>query len=154
MKKFLILILCLFTITTAYADSFRLNIITDVEKDKYVIYDADDWIFVKSQNNFDLYLNKGELEKSSEGSYLIHTMTLFKEGRKYEQMDTITTNIFSYGILECGSAKLYLLGNIFTDHTYKANWIQTFDHGAYVSDMTTEGTAREAIYLKVCNTDT
>ena len=49
MKKILILILCLFVITTANAEPFRLNIITDVEHDKYVIYDANDWVFVKSK---------------------------------------------------------------------------------------------------------
>ena len=154
MKKILILILCLFVITTANAEPFRLNIITDVEHDKYVIYDASDWAFVKSQENFDLYLNKGELEKTSDGSYLIHTMTFFKDGIKYEQIDTVITNIFSYGVLECSSAKFYLLGNIFTDATYKSSWIQTFDHGAYVSHMETKNTAREAIYYKVCKAET
>jgi hypothetical protein len=154
MKKILILIVCLFAFTTANAESFRLNIITDVENDKYVIYDANDWTFVQSQDNFDLYLNKGELEKSSDGSYLIHTMTVFKEGRKYEQIDTVITNIFSYGILECSSAKFYLLGNIFTDATYKSSWIQTFDRGAYISHMETKNTAREAVYYKVCKAGT
>jgi len=150
MKILLFVILFLMSILNAGAEPLRLKI-TPVNGEQIISYDADDWYFVAKESNYSVYLAKGEIENNN-GFLMIQSHTTYDNHEIYSYMEKPVKRVFTYGALSCEEKKLYLLGSLYSAEDNTIQYLQYHDMGTWVSDLTTEGTARNDVYKAVCNT--
>lgn len=148
MKKFITLLL--FLTGFAYAEPFRL-MITPMGKEQVVSFNENDWKFVAKESNYDVYIAKGEIENSN-GLLMIQSNTTFEDLVTYNYMEKPVKRIFSYGALDCGNKKLYLLGDMFVAEDNTVQYLQYHQMGTWISELDKEGTARNAVWKMICNT--
>lgn len=146
MKKlvFLSLLFCL----SAFADStqFQLNI----ENDKKIIHNDDDWVFIKEENIYDFFLSK-KITQVERNVYELHTVITFSIPYTYAAFDEPTHKIYTYGLLNCREKMFMLLTQIYVKSDSEIQSIQPFRSGEYISEVEQRGTARNEMYLKICS---
>jgi hypothetical protein len=148
--KYLIAIMLIFVSLTSNAEPFKLEVVPNGNSN-YVIYDPNDWIFITSEDQYHVYLAKGEKAVSENGWIFITGMTVLDKPMKYDFMIKPITSIFSYGAIDCQNKKLYLLGDLFSSHDHEVQYIQYHEIGNYISNLDIEGTARNEVWKVVCN---
>lgn len=147
MKKIFTVLLLLSGL--AYAEPFRL-MVTPVGGDQIVSFNQDDWQFVAKESNYDVYIAKGELENKN-GLLMIQSNTTFEDLVTYNFMEKPVRRIFSYGALDCKNKKLYLLGDMFVAEDHTVQYLQYHQMGDWISELDKEGTARNAVWKKICH---
>lgn len=146
--KRLIASLLMFITLTAGAEPFKLKIDKTDSNDLYVVYDKTEWELVGRQNDWSLYLARGETDKVK-GMTIMNTMVVYDKLVKSSSTDDLIHKIFNFGLVDCGNERIFLLNDFFTDINHKVVWINRYEFGEFVSDIP-EDTPRNKVYKLLC----
>jgi hypothetical protein len=149
--KQLILAVVLLVSTSVFAESsFDIDVIQDKDGNAVIIYNQDDWKLITKTANYDVYVPRQLLKEKDKNILTFHGMTIFHKEQIYSYIKGGVKKIYSYGILNCDIAKLYLMGDFFTDNKEVVLFYQTHDWGTYITDMDVPNTSRNDVYNAVC----
>ncbi len=148
MKRLLALLLITFTLT-ASAEPFKLGFDNKDNEELYVKYNEKDWEFVAHQDNWSLYLARGEVEEVK-GFRVMFSMVVFDEGVKYEFSPKLAHRIFSFGMIHCEAAKLFMLNDFVTTNDHLVIFAQSHNFGEYSIDLKEKNTPRNKLHSMLC----
>ncbi len=152
MKYLFSLILVMF-MTTAIASKppeYKLDIVpipnTD---DELIVHNPQDWEFVDKSADYKVYVEKGMLGYKNE-MFEFHAVTEYDVPAPMSFTDIPIKRIYSYGVLNCKEANLYLLIDLYVDVHNKIIMRQYHEFGSYVSNMNNPNTIRYNVYNLLC----
>lgn len=149
MKAMLFAALFLVPFIAEAKEDFALEFI-----DKSVIVDnTNDWVFVAAEGKvYNLYVSKDAIA-AGETRVPLHSKVEFleKDGFKFDALQQPIKRIFSFGIIDCENAALYLITDFFVDSNNKIVHMQEHEPGDYIVEMLTPNTPRNSLYKAVCN---
>jgi hypothetical protein len=148
--KYVLFFIMLITSLTVNAAPFRLKV-TPVGEDQIVSYDPNDWEFIAKESHYTVNIAKGEIE-NNKGFMMVQSNTTYDGHEVYSYMEKPVKRVFTYGALDCSEKKFYILGELFSAEDNTVQMIRYHEWGEWVSDLNGEGTARNAVYKRVCNT--
>ena len=146
--KRLIAALLMFITLTASAEPFKLGFDRTQSGDMYVIYDEKLWEKVGSQDDWTMYIARGEISEIN-GLIIMHTMIVYHNEVKNTFNDEMIKKIFNVGLVECKGEQIFLMTDFFTDKDHKVIWISKYEFGEFISDVA-PGTARNKVYNILC----
>jgi hypothetical protein len=148
MIKKLIFVLALISTPILAATEFRLKF-TDPTQ---IEFNAEDWVKVSREDVYDLYISKDAVS-SNQSKVKVHSMVIFHEpkGRELSGVLAPVKKIYSFGMMDCKEAILYLVTDLFVDVNEQVIYMQNHDFGDYRVDLKEPNTARNAAFLKVCS---
>jgi hypothetical protein len=150
MKQLLIAI-ALFVSSSVFAENnFDIDVIKDKDGNAVIIYNPDDWKLITKTANYDVYVPRELLKEKDKTVLNFQGMTIFHKEQKYSYINGDVKKIYSYGILNCDTAKLYLMGDFFTSSKEVVLFYQTHDWGTYITNMDVPNTSRNDVYNAVC----
>lgn len=148
MKKLLFVIMVLLSINS-YSKEFEVEI--DRTKEPPVAkYVANDWIFLKHENDYSFYVNNGGFEKAHSDLIMIYTLVSFDKPRQVEGTSILIDKIYTFGLVDCNLALFSLIGEIYTDVNGVIHQNSLYEEGQYVVKMNSPDTARKEAYLAAC----
>lgn len=149
--KQLILAAVLFVSASVFAENnFDIDVIKDKDGNAVIIYNQDDWKLITKTANYDVYVPKELLREKEKNILTFQGMTIFHKEQTYSYITGGVKKIYSYGILNCNIAKLYLMGDFFVSNKEVVLFYQTHDWGTYITDMDVPNTSRNDVYNAVC----
>ena len=98
---------------------------------------------------WNLFIEKGVL-KEHQTIYEFHAATVYKQPFYNEMTRSDVSKIYTYGVLNCKEANLYILFEWFTDPNENVVFRSTHEFGSYTVEMLTPNTARNEVYNQVC----
>lgn len=146
--KRLIASLLLFVTLAAGAEPFKLNF---EEKDNQLSlkFDQAEWEFVTHQNDWAIYLARGEVEEMR-GMRLMYTMLVYDAPIKRDFTDKPVKKIFSFGFISCEHSKLVLMNDFVTTEAHDIVHMTNNNFGQVVIDMDKKGTVAKTIHDMIC----
>lgn len=150
MKQLFLAVLLLVSASVFAENNFDIDVIKDKDGNAIVIYNADDWKLITKTANYDVYVPKELLRVKEKGALTFQGMTIFNKEQTYSYITGGVKKIYSYGILNCDTAKLFLMGDFFTSSKEIVLFYQTHDWGTYITDMDVPNTSRNDVYNAVC----
>lgn len=149
--KQLLLAFALFVSASVFAENnFDIDVIKDKDGNAVIIYNQDDWKLITKTANYDVYVPKELLRQSEKNVLTFQGMTTFNKPQTYAYITGEVKKIYSYGILNCDTATLYLMGDFFVNSKEVVLYYQTHDWGTYITDMAVPNTSRNDVYNAVC----
>jgi hypothetical protein len=149
--KQLFLAVALFVSASVFAENnFDIDVIRDKDGNAVIIYNSDDWKLITKTANYDVYVPKELLRDKNKTILNFQGMTIFHKEQTYSYIEGGVKKIYSYGILNCEAAKLYLMGDFFTSSKEVVVYYQTHDWGTYITNMDVPNTSRNEVYNAVC----
>jgi hypothetical protein len=150
MKQLLIAI-ALFVSTSVFAkNNFDIDIIKDKDGNHSIIYNTDDWKLITKTANYDVYVPTELLRDKGKTVHTFHGMTVFHKEQTYSYIPGGVKKMYSYGILNCDTAELYLMGDFYASSKEVVLFHQTHDWGTYITNMNVPNTSRNEVYNAVC----
>ena len=151
MKKLLFVILTLVTLI-CIAKDFRYKFGETKEGQPTIAYDDKDWMFLKKENDYKFFANRGGYAKTSNDLVIFHSMVVFDKPRMPEGTDIPISKVFSYGLIDCESATFSLMNDIYVDKDHKVVFDTKYEPGEYLVNLNAPDTARYEAYISVCKT--
>lgn len=149
--KQLLIALALFVSASVFAENnFDIDVIKDKDGNAIIIYNQDDWQLITKTAHYDVYVPKELLREKDKNILTFQGMTIFHKEQNYSYIKGDVKKIYSYGILNCDIAKLYLMGDFFVSNKEVVLFYQTHDWGTYITDMDVPNTSRNDVYNAVC----
>lgn len=139
----------LFTIVVQAAESYRLPSIELPNGTVKIPFIEHEWTLSVERADWDLYVEKGVL-KDHQAIYEFHAATVYKQPFYNEMTKSDVSKIYTYGVLNCKEANLYILFEWFTDPNENVVFRSTHEFGSYTVEMLTPNTARNEVYNQVC----
>jgi hypothetical protein len=125
-----------------------LDFLSNPDGTRSVNHNSDEWSFVIKAPSYSVYIDKS-IVNSKQKQVEFHAITEFDNLQQYNQFPFEIKRIYSFGVLSCVEAKLYLLGDLFTDKNNVIRYFQSHDYGSYVTNLGETAIARE-VYNTVC----
>lgn len=148
MKIILFIIMFLMSIG-AGAEPYRLEVVPHGDQ-QVITFNESDWNFIAKESNYKVYLAKGDIEESN-GYLMVQSQTTYDTFETYSYMEKPVKRVFTYGAMDCDNKKLYLLGSLYSAEDNTVQYLQYYQMGEWVSDLTAEGTARNEVFKAICN---
>jgi hypothetical protein len=149
MKKILFIILLAAASLAFAATEFKLHFIEE-GNDTIVAFTETDWEYIAQEDPYQLFLNKGGFNKIENGMLKMHSMIVFDKAREYTNISVPVKKIYSYGLVDCENAKLYLITDFFTDANDKIVWVQRHAMGSFITNLDVPNTPRGQVFIKMC----
>ena len=108
-----------------------------------------EWTLSVERADWNLFIEKGVL-KEHQTIYEFHAATVYKQPFYNEMTRSDVSKIYTYGVLNCKEANLYILFEWFTDPNENVVFRSTHEFGSYTVEMLTPNTARNEVYNQVC----
>lgn len=150
MKQLFVALVLLVSASVFAENNFDIDVIKDKDGNPIVIYNQDDWKLITKTAHYDVYVPKELLKQKDKNILTFQGMTIFNKEQTYSYISGNVKKIYSYGILNCDIAKLYLMGDFFVDKKEVILFYQTHDWGTYITDMDVPNTSRNDVYNAVC----
>ena len=148
-RLFFFVMAALFAIVVQAAESYRLPSIELPNGTVKIPFIEQEWTLSVERADWDLYLEKGVL-KEHQTIYEFHAATVYKQPFYNEMTKSDVSKIYTYGVLNCKEANLYILFEWFTDPNENVVFRSTHEFGSYTVEMLTPNTARNEVYNQVC----
>ncbi len=152
MKYLFSLILVMF-MATAHATKppeYKLEIVPIPNtEEELIVHNPKDWEFVDKSSDYKVYVEKGMLGYKNE-SFEFHAVTEYNVASPMSFTDIPIKRIYTYGVLSCKEANLYLLIDLYVDVNNKIILRQYHEFGSYVSNMSVPNTLRNNVYNFIC----
>ena len=148
-RLFLFVMAALFTIVVQAAESYRLPSIELPNGTIKIPFIENEWGLLVERADWDLYIEKGMLQKHQK-MYEFHAVTVYKQPFFNDFTKSEVSKIYTYGVLDCNKANLYIIFEWFTDPDENVVFRSTHEFGAYIIEMLTPNTARNEVYNQVC----
>jgi hypothetical protein len=148
-RLFFFVMAVLITFTSYAADSYRLPFVELQNGTTKIPFVEQEWVPGPARADWQLYLEKGMLEKKQDG-YEFHAATVFKKPFYNDAIKSEVSKIYTYGVLNCNEATLYIMFEWFTDPEENLVFRSSHEFGAYTVEMLTPFTARNEVYNQLC----
>ena len=147
MKRLFFFFLALCFSATAYAakpQEFALQF-----EGERIIHNQSDWQYVTKADSFRVYVERGMIGYHNE-MYEFHSYIEFNEEFQIDGISDKIKRIYSYGVLNCSEANLYLLMDLFTNEKGDVKFRSVKEFGSHVSELKTPNTIRHEVYNLLC----
>jgi hypothetical protein len=134
---------------TANAEPYRLPFVELQNGSTKIPFVEHEWVLGTERADWLLYLEKGML-KEHKSMYEFHGATVYKKPYYSDSIKTEISKIYTYGVLNCKEANLYILIEWYVDVDENIVFKSTHEFGAYVVEMLTPSSARNDIYNQLC----
>ena len=148
-RLFFFVMAVLIAITAIAAESYRLPFVELQNGVTKIPFVEHEWVPGPVRADWQLYLEKGMFEKHQE-MYEFHAVTVYKKPFYNDAVKTEVSKIYTYGVLNCKEANLYILFEWFTDSEENLVFKSSHEFGAYTVEMLTPFTARNDVYNQIC----
>lgn len=149
MKKLITIILLAVT-SIAFAADFKLHLIEE-DGVNTIAFTESDWEYLAKEDPYQLFINKGGFGKDQNNLLKMHTMIVFDKDMHYDVFQGAVRKIYSFGLVDCANAVLYLTVDFFTDANNKVLWMQRHELGSFVTYLDVPNTPREQVHIKMCD---
>ena len=130
-------------------NSFTLPIEELGQNKERILHDSKDWQYIGSEKDYTVYIEKGMLNEK-QALYEFHSVTEFNKSYNYSIIKEPVKRIYTYGIVNCSEANLYLIGDLFADENNIIVYRQYHEFGSYITNLSGDSTVRSAIYNVLC----
>lgn len=148
-RLFFFIMAALFAIVVQAAESYRLPSIELPNGNVKIPFIEHEWTLSVERADWNLYVEKGMLQKYQK-MYEFHAVTVYKQPFYNEFTKSDVSKIYTYGVLDCNEANLFILFEWFTDPSETVVFRSTHEFGAYTVEMQTQSTARNEVYNQIC----
>ena len=149
MKRLFLFIMAVMFAFTANAEPYRLPFVELQNGSTKIPFVEHEWVLGTERADWLLYLEKGML-KEHKSMYEFHGATVYKKPYYSDSIKTEISKIYTYGVLNCKEANLYILIEWYVDVDENIVFKSTHEFGAYVVEMLTPSSARNDIYNQLC----
>jgi hypothetical protein len=139
----------LIAFTTYAAESYRLPFVELQNGSTKIPFVEHEWVLGTERTDWLLYLEKGML-KEHKSMYEFHGATVYKKPYYSDSIKTEISKIYTYGVLNCNEANLYILIEWYVDVNENIVFKSTHEFGRYVIEMLTPSSARNDVYNQIC----
>ena len=148
MKRLFLFVMAALISLPALAE-YRLPFIESQDGFTKIPFVEKDWILGAGRDDWDLYVEKGMFDKHK-NIYEFHAVTAYKTPYHSDGLKAKISKIYTYGVLNCKEANLYILFEWFVDPDETLVFRGSHEFGAYTVEMITPDTARSEIYNLIC----
>jgi hypothetical protein len=148
MKHLLVALFAVLVSSSVYAE-LTLKFNRNPDGSQTILHEPREWTFAVKASNYSVFVDKsivGSRQKNLE----FHAITEFDTPEEYPQLPYKINRIYSYGVLSCEEAKLYLLADFFADSDNVIRYNQSHDFGTYVTNLDVPKSIAKDIYDVVC----
>lgn len=148
-RLFLFVMAALIALPTYSADEYRLPFVELQNGITKIPFIEHEWTLGTERADWFLYLEKGMLKKRQD-IHEFHATTVYKKPFYNNMVKTEVSKIYTYGVLNCKEANLYILFEWFVDPEETLVFRGSHEFGAYTVEMLTPSTARNDVYNQIC----
>lgn len=148
MRHFLIALFAVLVSSSAFAD-LTLEFKRNKDGTQTIIHKQEEWVFAVKASDYQVFVDRS-LVNSKQKRVEFHAITEFNTAQEYSQFPFKIKRIYSYGVLSCEEAKLYLLGDFFTDVQNTVRYTQSHEFGTYVTNLDVPNSIARDVYNIVC----
>lgn len=149
-RLFFFVMAVLIAITAIAAESYRLPFVELQNGTTKIPFVEHEWVLGTERADWLLYLEKGMLTKQNQPMYEFHGATVYKKPYYSNALKTEISKIYTYGVMNCNEANLYILFEWYVDVNENIVFKSTHEFGAYIVELLTPSSARNDIYNQVC----
>ena len=151
MKRLFFFVMAVMFAFTANAgqESYRLPFVELQNGSTKIPFVEHEWVLGTERTDWSLYLEKGML-KEHKSMYEFHGATVYKKPYYSDSVKTEISKIYTYGVLNCNEANLYILVEWYVDVNENIVFKSTHEFGTYVVEMLTPSSARNDVYNQIC----
>ena len=150
MKRLFFIVMAFFAFNTYAAESYRLPFVEIQNGTTKIPFIEQEWVLGTERADWLLYLEKGMLKDQKQPMYEFHGATVYKKPYYSDALKTEISKIYTYGVLNCNEANLYILFEWYVDVDENIVFKSTHEFGAYIVELLTPSSARNDIYNQVC----
>ena len=151
MKRLFFFVMAVMFAFTANAgqESYRLPFVELQNGSTKIPFVEHEWVLGTERADWSLYLEKGML-KEHKSMYEFHGATAYKKPYYSDALKMEVSKIYTYGVLNCNEANLYILFEWYVDENENIVFKSTHEFGTYVVEMLTPSSARNDVYNQIC----
>jgi len=149
-RLFFFVMAVLITFTTQAAEPYRLPFVEIQNGTTKIPFIEQEWVLGTERADWLLYLEKGMLKDQKQPMYEFHGATVYKKPYYSDAVKTEISKIYTYGVLNCNEANLYILFEWYVDVDENIVFKSTHEFGGYVVEMLTPSSARNDVYNQIC----
>jgi len=150
MKRLFFFVMAAFISVAAYCEEpYRLPFVEIQDGTTKIPFIEQEWVLGTERADWLLYLEKGML-KEYKSMYEFHGATVYKKPYYNDSVRTEISKIYTYGVLNCSEANLYILVEWYVDVNENIVFKSTHEFGGYVVEMLTPSSARNDVYNQIC----
>ena len=150
MKRLFFIVMVFFAFNVYAAESYRLPFVEIQNGTTKIPFIEQEWVLGTERADWLLYLEKGMLKDQKQPMYEFHGATVYKKPYYSDSVKTEISKIYTYGVLNCNEANLYILVEWYVDVNENIVFKSTHEFGAYIVELLTPSSARNDIYNQVC----
>ena len=150
MKRLFFIVMVFFAFNVYAAESYRLPFVEIQNGTTKIPFIEQEWVLGTERADWLLYLEKGMLKDQKQPMYEFHGATVYKKPYYSDSVKTEISKIYTYGVLNCNEANLYILVEWYVDVNENIVFKSTHEFGAYIVEMLTPSSARNDIYTQIC----
>ena len=150
MKRLFFIVMAFLAFNVYAAESYRLPFVEIQNGTTKILFIEQEWVLGTERADWLLYLEKGMLKDQKQPMYEFHGATVYKKPYYSDSVKTEISKIYTYGVLNCNEANLYILVEWYVDVNENIVFKSTHEFGAYIVEMLTPSSARNDIYTQIC----
>ena len=150
MKRLFFFVIATLIAVIAQAESYRLPFVEIQNGTTKIPFIEQEWVLGTERADWLLYLEKGMLKDQKQSMYEFHGATVYKKPYYSDSIKTEISKIYTYGVLNCNEANLYILVEWHVDVNENIVFKSSHEFGTYVVEMLTPSSARNDIYTQIC----
>lgn len=131
------------------SDGYRLPFVELQNGVTKIPFVESEWTLGSEASDWLLYIEKGMLKKH-QNMYEFHAATVYKKPFYSDGLKTDVSKIYTYGVLNCKDANLYILFEWYVDPDESLIFRGSYEFGAYTVEMLTPNSARNDVYNQIC----
>jgi len=149
-RLFFFVMAVVITFTTQAAEPYRLPFVEIQDGTTKIPFIEQEWVLGTERADWLLYLEKGMFKDQKQPMYEFHGATVYKKPYYSDSIKTEISKIYTYGVLNCNEANLYILVEWYVDVNENIVFKSTHEFGGYVVEMLTPSSARNDVYNQIC----
>jgi hypothetical protein len=149
-RLFLFVVAALIAVAAQASEQYRLPFVELQNGVTKIPFVEQEWVLGAERADWLLYLEKGIFNKPNQSMYEFHAATLYKKPYYSEAIRTEVSKIYTYGVMNCNEANLYILFEWYVDVDENLVFKSSHEFGAYTVELLTPFTARNDVYNQIC----
>jgi len=150
MNRLFFIVMAFFAFNIYAAEPYRLPFVEIQDGTTKIPFIEQEWVLGTERADWLLYLEKGMLKNQKQPMYEFHGVTVYKKPYYNDSVKTKISKIYTYGVLNCNEANLYILIEWYVDVNENIVFKSSHEFGTYVVEMLTPSSARNDIYNQIC----
>jgi hypothetical protein len=150
MNRLFFIVMAFFAFNIYAAEPYRLPFVEIQNGTIKIPFIEQEWVLGTERADWLLYLEKGMLKNQKQPMYEFHGATVYKKPYYSDALKTEISKIYTYGVMNCNEANLYILFEWYVDVNENIVFKSTHEFGAYIVELLTPSSARNDIYNQIC----